>query len=86
MTVDYNIYYLSIMGGENMKKKINIEGMSCKHCVMHVHGALEDIGAKDIDVNLDKKVAVADVGNLSDDKIKAAIEDAGYNVTSIENA
>lgn len=68
-----------------MKKKILIEGMSCGHCVNHVKEALEDLGAANIDVSLDGKFAAAEVGDSSDESIKAAIEDAGYDVVGIEN-
>lgn len=68
-----------------MKKKISIEGMSCGHCVNHVKGALEDLGATGIDVSLEKKSATAEIGSKSDEEIKAAIEDAGYDVVGIEN-
>lgn len=70
-----------------MKKKILIEGMSCNHCVNHVTEALKEVGAKDISVSLDKKLAVAQIGeDISDEAVKAAIEDAGYDVVGIENA
>lgn len=69
-----------------MKKKILIEGMSCNHCVNHVRGALEDIGGENIEVNLNGKTAVVEfANNPSDEEIKAAIEDAGYDVVKIEN-
>lgn len=68
-----------------MKKKILVEGMMCGHCVNHVKVALEDLGATDIEVNLEKKLATAEVGNSSDESIKAAIEDAGYDVVGIED-
>ncbi len=70
-----------------MKKKILVEGMSCGHCVNHVSEALKEIGAKDVDVNLDKKLATAEISeDITDDVIKAAIEDAGYDVVKIEKA
>lgn len=68
-----------------MKKKILVEGMSCGHCVKHVKEALEELGASNVDVSLEKKMATAEVGDASDESIKAAIEDAGYDVTGIEN-
>jgi copper chaperone len=68
-----------------MKKKILVEGMSCGHCVMHVKEALEELGASNVDVSLEKKMATAEVGDASDESIKAAIEDAGYDVAGIEN-
>ena len=70
-----------------MKKKILIEGMSCGHCVNHVVEALKEIGAKDVDVSLDKKLATAEISEaIADEAIKAAIDDAGYEVVKIEKA
>lgn len=69
-----------------MKKKILIEGMSCGHCVSHVAEALDEIGAGNIKVNLEEGNAVAEVGDIADETIKAAIEDAGYDVVGIEEA
>lgn len=68
-----------------MKKKILIEGMSCSHCVKHVKEALEELGAENIEVSLENKTAVAEANGLSDESIKTAIEDAGYDVAEIIN-
>lgn len=69
-----------------MKKKILIEGMSCGHCVMHVKEALNELaGVTNVDVNLEKKSAVIEASaDVKDEDIKAAIEDAGYEVVGIE--
>lgn len=69
-----------------MKKKIVVEGMSCGHCVNHVKVALEELkGVTKVDVSLDTKTAVVESnGELKDKDIKFAIEDAGYEVVSIE--
>lgn len=70
-----------------MKKKILVEGMSCGHCVSHVSEALGEIGAKDVDVSLDGKFATAEISeDITDEVIKAAIEDAGYDVVGIKTA
>ena len=70
-----------------MKKKILVEGMSCSHCVNHVTEALKEIGAKDVEVSLEKKLATAEISeDITDDAIKLAIEDAGYDVVGIEKA
>ena len=70
-----------------MKKKILVEGMSCEHCVKHVTEALKDLGAKDISVSLEKNLALAEIGDsITDEAIKAAIHDAGYDVVGIEKA
>ena len=68
-----------------MQKKISIEGMSCQHCVMHVKDALLEVGGKNIEVSLENKNAVGDFEDtISNDSIKSAIEDAGYDVVDIE--
>lgn len=70
-----------------MKKKILLQGMSCNHCVNHVTEALKQIGATDMEVNLDKKLATAEVrDDITDEVIKEAIEEVGYEVVSIEIA
>ncbi|AYD40345.1 heavy-metal-associated domain-containing protein [Clostridium fermenticellae] len=70
-----------------MKKKVFIEGMSCKHCVAHVEEALKELdGVKKVKVSLDDKNAVVDFKDeIEDSAIKAAVEDAGYDVVKIEN-
>jgi len=69
-----------------MKKKILIEGMSCKHCVKHVEDALKEIeGIISVKVDLKNKNATVDLANeINDERIRSAIEDAGYEVTGIE--
>ena len=69
-----------------MKKKIEIEGMSCGHCVNHVKEALSDLdGVTHVDVNLEDKIAIVDSEvKLKDEDIKFAIDDAGYEVVGIE--
>lgn len=68
-----------------MKKKIMIEGMSCGHCVKHVEEALGELSAvSTVEVNLEGKYAVIE-GAAEDTAIKEAIDEAGYDVVSIEN-
>ncbi len=69
-----------------MKKKILVEGMSCGHCVKHVKEALSELnGVTNVDVNLAAKTAVLEAStDVSDEDIKFAIEDAGYEVVGIE--
>jgi copper chaperone len=70
---------------ENKKMKntiLNVEGMSCSHCVNAVEkavGALE--GVTEVRVDLDaKKVTVDHDENVTLESIKNAIEDQGYDV------
>lgn len=60
---------------------LNVEGMSCNHCVNSIEGALKELGAS-AKVDLEaKSVAVAyDEGKLTVEAIKEAIEDQGYDV------
>ncbi len=64
------------------KVNIKIEGMSCSHCVGHVTDALKKIGAQNVDVSLENGCAVAET-DKSNEEIKTAIEDEGYDVVSI---
>ncbi|HOK63302.1 MAG TPA: cation transporter [Soehngenia sp.] len=67
-----------------MEKIISIEGMSCEHCVKAVTNALKEVdGVEDVKVNLEAKNAVVKGTNLDDNKLKGAVEEAGYDVVSI---
>ena len=70
-----------------MEKKLLIEGMSCNHCVNHVKTALtEDIEGVEVkEVSLDVKYALVDVADgVTEDAIKAVIEDLGFELKGIE--
>lgn len=68
---------------EEMKKVMEIEGMSCMHCVKHVKEALEKTGVS-AEVSLDKKTAeITFDGNVSEETLKKAVEEAGYEVKSL---
>lgn len=68
-----------------MEKKIIIEGMSCNHCVAHVKEALSGIeGVLSAVVDLEGKYALVNVNNVSDEVLKEAIEDEGYDVVEIK--
>ncbi len=73
-------------GGMMMKKELSVEGMMCQNCVKHVTRALEGVpGASDVRVSLeDKKATVSVPASVSDDALKAAVTEAGYEVTGIE--
>ena len=67
-----------------MKKKILIEGMKCEHCVGHVKEALEGLDkVTSVEVNLKNNWAIVETTN-SDEELKAAIEEEGYDVVKIE--
>lgn len=65
-----------------MKTVINVEGMSCSHCVNAVNRALREVeGVVAVDVDLQSKTATVEHGDAATfDKMKNAIEEAGYEV------
>lgn len=68
-----------------MEKILKVEGMSCNHCVMAVKRALtgiDGVGAVEVDLEQGEVRVVGEA--LSNDALKAAIDDAGYDVASIE--
>ena len=71
-----------------MKKIIHVEGMGCQNCVKHVKEALEALdGVTSADVSLEKNNAVVTLSkDVSDEVIKSAIDEAGYDVSKIEAA
>lgn len=69
----------------NMNKTILIEGMSCGHCSARVEKALNQIDGVTAIVSLDDKSATVTLSkDISDEILKIAIEDAGYEVKSIK--
>ena len=67
-----------------MEKTIDIEGMSCAHCVKHVTEALNAIDGVKAEVSLENKNAkVSLLKEVSDDELKEAVVKAGYEVKGI---
>ncbi len=64
------------------KKTVTIKGMMCAHCVSHVEKALTALGVQ-ADVDLATGTAVV-TGDVSDDALRKAITDAGYEVVDIK--
>lgn len=85
----------SVIVSENKKAKedkgdvvvnrvITIEGMTCGHCSGRVEKALNEIEGVKAVVDLDAKVANVTVeGEVSDEVLKDAVTEAGYEVISI---
>ena len=67
-------------------KTISIEGMMCQHCVKHVTNALKGIpGVSEVTVSLEDNNAVIKAdSSVTDEAIKAAITEEGYEVKGIE--
>ena len=69
---------------KTMNKTVKIEGMMCQHCVAHVTEALKALGG-DVEVSLEEGKAYLKNTALTDEQIKNAVEEAGYEVVGIEN-
>ena len=69
-----------------MIKTLNVEGMMCQHCVKHVNDALQKVdGVRSVSVSLEEKTARVECSEtVSDEALKAAVVDAGYEVSGIE--
>ena len=78
---DYNLK------GENksMEKTIWIEGMTCSHCSARVEKALNAIPGVQAKVELEEKKAyITASGDVSDEILRHAVEEAGYEVVRIK--
>lgn len=68
------------------KKIFNVKGMTCNHCVNRVEKAINSIDNLEGKVDLEKEQAyVKSFDEIDEEKITKAIEDAGYEVESVEN-
>jgi copper chaperone len=60
---------------------IQIDGMSCQHCIMRVKKALEGLsGIKDITVEIGKAKVSFDESMIQNKDIESAIVKAGYKI------
>ena len=66
--------------GTKIKKSLEVEGMTCGHCVMRVTKALKGVdGVKSAKVDVEKKEAVVTCDEGVDDAaLVKVVEDAGY--------
>ena len=71
---------------KTMTKTININGMMCSHCTGRVGEVLNAIDGVSAEVSLDNggQAVVTLAKDVSDDVLKKAVVDAGYEVVGIE--
>lgn len=63
-----------------MTTKLKISGMTCGNCVKHVTQALQAVpGVERVSVDLESGTAEVD-GDASNEQLKAAIEEEGYEL------
>lgn len=66
------------------RKAVLIEGMTCDHCKNRVEKSINELDGAAAKVNLKKKMAVVSLEqDVSDERIREAVEKAGYQVTEI---
>jgi cation transport ATPase len=68
--------------------KANVNGMVCAFCAQGIEKKMRALSqTHDVYVNLKQRIVAVELKSgqaLSNDKVKAIIKDAGYDVTSIE--
>jgi copper chaperone CopZ len=58
----------------------NVPDISCGHCVETITGAVKPLdGVESVDVSIDDKTVTV-AGTFDDGAVRAAIDDAGYDV------
>lgn len=69
-----------------MTKILTINGMMCAHCQTRVEKALSSVpGVDKVEVDLAKKQAALTLSsNVEEETLKAAVEDAGYDLVEIK--
>ncbi|WP_404287509.1 heavy-metal-associated domain-containing protein [Glutamicibacter arilaitensis] len=70
--------------------ELKISGMTCGHCVASVTEELKEIAnVQNVEIILDAKgistVIVSATGTIGQEKIRQAIDEAGYTLESISN-
>jgi copper chaperone CopZ len=64
--------------------RLNINGMTCGHCVAHTKKNLEAVpGVSEVEVTLEPGAAVVR-GNVDADALIAAVKEAGYEAVVAE--
>ena len=57
----------------------SVPGIHCAHCGMSIREEVSEVeGVEDVDVDLDAKVVTIRGRELSDQRLRAAIAEAGY--------
>ncbi len=64
-------------------KKIFIDGMMCQHCANAVKNVLEELGGKNVSVNLDEGYAEVDI-DVTNEVIIEKISEEDFEVTEIQ--
>ena len=61
--------------------RYSVPGVTCEHCRMAITKEVETVaGVQSVDVDLERKLVTVHGKGLSDAAVRAAIDDAGYDV------
>ena len=61
----------------------SVPGISCGHCKAAIEGELDGAdGVEAVDVDIEAKT-VAVTGEIGEDAVRAAVDEAGYEVASV---
>ena len=62
-------------------RNFTVSGMTCSHCVLSVREEVSEVaGVSDVDVDLASGRLTVTGENVSDEAVRAAVADAGYEV------
>lgn len=61
-------------------EKLEIEGMSCQHCVMHVRKELSKLDVNIRDVQIGSAELEYDENKVTREDLQKAVDEAGYRV------
>jgi copper chaperone CopZ len=68
-------------GSSDTRRTYTVEGMTCSHCVLSVREEVSEVdGVTDVDVDLASGRLTVSGEGFTDDRVRAAVEEAGYEV------
>ncbi len=66
-----------------MNREYIVNGMTCEHCVLSVREEVGEVpGVSAVEVDLDSGRLVVTGAGVEDDAVRAAVEEAGYEVAA----
>ncbi|MEU6497267.1 heavy-metal-associated domain-containing protein [Streptomyces sp. NPDC046984] len=65
-----------------VQKQYNVTGMSCEHCAASIREEVSEVpGVSEVVVDIAAKIVTVRGTDLDDERLHAAITEAGYGVT-----
>jgi copper chaperone len=67
-----------------MTRIYRVPGISCDHCKHAIEGEVSKVAGVDgVDVDIDQRIVTVE-GDATDSAVRAAIDEAGYDVAAVE--